>query len=97
MSKICGGGLVAQFCPTRVTPWTIAHQVPLSIGFSRQEYWSGLPFPPPDDPPNPGIEPISPLSPKLKVDSLLLSHWGSPEKYFKILISIHILIYHRIL
>ena len=37
-----------------VTPWTIAHQGPLSMGFSRQEYWSGLPFPPPGDLPNPG-------------------------------------------
>ena len=43
-----------------VTPWTVAHQAPLSMGFSRQEYWSGLPFPPPRDLPNPGIEPSSP-------------------------------------
>ena len=42
-----GGGLVIQSCPTLVTPWTVAHQVPLSMGFSRQEYWSGLPFPSP--------------------------------------------------
>ena len=39
------------------TPWTIAHQAPPSIGFSRQEYWSGLPFPSPGDLPDPGIEP----------------------------------------
>ena len=38
------------------TPWTVAHQAPLSMGFSRQEYWSGLPYPPPGDLPNPGIE-----------------------------------------
>ena len=38
-------GLVAKSCPTLATPWTVAHQVPLSMGFSRQEYWSGLPFP----------------------------------------------------
>ena len=43
-----------------VTPWTVAHQASLSMGFSRQEYWSGLPFPPPGDLPNPGIEPTSP-------------------------------------
>ena len=43
-----------------VTPWTVAHQVPLSIGFSRQEYWNGLPFPSPGDLPNPGTEPRSP-------------------------------------
>ena len=38
-----------------LTPWTVAHQVPLSMGFSRQEYWSGLPFPPPGDLPNPAL------------------------------------------
>ena len=38
------------------TPWTVARQAPLSVGFSRQEYWSGLPFPPPGDLPSPGIE-----------------------------------------
>ena len=43
-----------------VTPWTVADQAPLSMGFSRQEYWSGLPFPSPEDLPNPGIEPWSP-------------------------------------
>ena len=51
---------VAQSCPTLATPWTIACQVPLSKGFSRQEYWSGLPFPSPGDFPDPGIEPRSP-------------------------------------
>ena len=40
-----------------VTPWTVAHQAPLSMGFSRQENWSGLPFPFPGDLPDPGIEP----------------------------------------
>ena len=44
------------------TSWTVAHQPPLSMGFSRQEYWSGLPFPPPGDLPEPGIEPVSPAS-----------------------------------
>ena len=43
-----------------VTPWTVAHQAPLSMGFSRQEYWSRLPFPSPGDFPDPGIEPMSP-------------------------------------
>ena len=42
------------------TPWTTAHQSPLSTGFSRQEYWSGLPFPTPGDLPKPGMEPASP-------------------------------------
>ena len=56
----CGGGLFAKSCLTLGTPWTVAHQAPLSMGFSRQEYWSGLPFPSPGDLPNPGIEPRSP-------------------------------------
>ena len=42
------------------TLWTVAHQAPLSVGFSRQEYWSGLPLPSPGDLPHPGIEPTSP-------------------------------------
>ena len=42
------------------TPWTVAYQAPPSMGFSRQEYWSGLPFPSPGDLPDPGIEPGSP-------------------------------------
>ena len=50
-----------------VTPWTVAHQAPLSMGFSRQEYWSGLPFLSPRDLPNPGTEPGSPA---LQVDDL---------------------------
>ena len=51
------------------TPWTVAHQAPLSMGFPRQEYWSGLPFPSPGTLPNSGIKPISPA---LQVDTLLL-------------------------
>ena len=43
-----------------VTPWTLAHQAPLFMGFPRQEYWNGLPCPPPENLPNPGIEPTSP-------------------------------------
>ena len=56
------------------TLWTLAHQAPLSMGISRQQYWSGLPFPPPGDLPHPGTEPASPASPALQADSLLLSH-----------------------
>ena len=52
------------------TLWTVACQAPLSMGFSRQEYWSGLPCPPPGDLPDPGIELISPVSPASQVDSL---------------------------
>ena len=57
------------------TPWTAAHQASLSMGFSRQEYWSGLPFPPPGDLPNPGIEPRSPA---LQADSLPSEPPGKP-------------------
>ena len=57
-----------QSCPTLCDPWTAAHQAPLSMGFSRQEYWSGLSFPSPGDRPNPGIKP---RSPELQADSLV--------------------------
>ena len=49
ISAYGGGGFVAKSCPTLATPWTVACQAPLSMGFSRQEYWSGLPFPSPGD------------------------------------------------
>ena len=55
---------------------TVAHQAPLSVGFPRQEYWSGLPFPPPGDLPDPGMETVSPV---WQVDSLLLCHLGNPN------------------
>ena len=56
--QICHcGGLVAKLCLTLVTPWTVASQAPLSMGFFRQEYWRGLPCPPPGDLPNPEDEP----------------------------------------
>ena len=58
-----------------VTPWTVAHWAPLSVGFSRQEYWSGLPCPPPGDLPGPWIEPTSPVDLALQADSLQL--WPS--------------------
>ena len=51
---------VAKSCETFTIPWTVTRQAPLSTGFSRQEYWSGLPFPPPGDLPDPGMEPTSP-------------------------------------
>ena len=58
---------------TLATPRTVAHQAPLSMGFSRQQYWSGLPCPPPGDLPDPRIKP------SLQVDSLPLSHQGNPN------------------
>ena len=57
------------------TPWTIAHQAPPSMGFSRPEYWSGLPFPSPGDLPDPGIEPGSPAS---QADALLSEPRSEP-------------------
>ena len=57
------------------TPWTVAYQAPPSMGFSRQEYWSGLPFPSPGDLPDPGIEPRSPV---LQADALTSEPPGKP-------------------
>ena len=57
------------------TLWTVAYQAPLSMGFSRQEYWGRLPCPPPGDPPDPETEPAASA---LQVDTLPLSHWESP-------------------
>ena len=60
-----GGGLVTKSCLTLATPWTADYQTPLSLGFSRQEYWSMLPFPSLGDLPDPGIESVSLVSPAL--------------------------------
>ena len=59
------------------TPWTVAYQASPSMGFSRQEYWSGLPFPSPGDPPDPGIKPRSPT---LEADALTSEPTGKPNK-----------------
>ena len=59
-------------------PWTIAYQAPLSLGFSRQEYWSGLPFPSPGDLPDSGIKPRSPT---VQADALPSEPPGKPNKY----------------
>ena len=68
---------VAQSCLTLCNPWTVACQAPPSMGFSRQEYWSGLPFPSPGDLPDPGIEP---KSPSLQADALPSEPPGKPQK-----------------
>ena len=69
--------LVAQLCLTLATPWTVAHQAPLSMGFPRQEYWSVFPCPPPGDLPDPEIEPKYPTSPELTSGFLTTSAaWG---------------------
>ena len=76
-----------QLCPTLCDLWTVAHHAPLSVGFFRQEYWSGLLCPPPGDPPDPGIEPTSLTSAALagllrllywQVGALPQCHLGSP-------------------
>ena len=67
--------LVAQSCLILCDPWTVAHQAPLSMGYSRQEDWSGLPCPPPGDLSDPGIKPTSPA---LQVVLHHLNHQGSP-------------------
>ena len=64
---VVGGGLVAKLCLTLVTSWTVVYQAPLSMGFSRRQYWSVLPLPSPGDLPEPGIEPGSPA---LQAESL---------------------------
>ena len=71
---VSGGGLGAQLCPTLVTPRTLARQVPLSLGCSRQEDWTEWPVPAPRDLPDPGIDLMSPA---FQADSLLTELWGS--------------------
>ena len=66
-----------QSCLIFVTLWTVGHQAPLSMGFPRQKYWSGLPFSSPGDLPNSGIKPVSPASPALQADSLPVSYQGT--------------------
>ena len=61
----CVSHVCAQVASNSVTPWTVAHQAPLSMEFPRQEYWSGLPFPSPGDLPDPGMEPASLVYPAL--------------------------------
>ena len=63
-----------------MTPWTVTRQAPLYMEFSRQEYWSELPFLPPGDLPDPGIKPGSPVSPALQVDSLPTEPLRKPLK-----------------
>jgi len=70
----------AQSCLTLCDPMDCRPSGSSVHGFSRQEYWSGLPFPPPGDLPDPGIKPASPT---LQEDSLLLSHWGSPARSYR--------------
>ena len=75
LSDSGGGGLAAKSYPTLETQWSIARQAPLSMGFPRQEYWSGLPFHSPGSLPDPRIEPRFPA---LQADSLLTEPPGKP-------------------
>ena len=68
----------AQSCPALCDPWTIASQTLLSMGFSKQEYWSGLPFPSPLDLPNPGTEPASLVSAALAGGFFITALPGKP-------------------
>ena len=73
----------SQLCPTLCeTPWPVAFRASPSMGCSGQEYWSGLPFSPSGDLPDPGIEPMSPA---LQADSLPASHLGSPKYLLQLL------------
>ena len=80
---VYGGGLVAKSCLTLASPWTIAHQAPLSMGFPRQEYWNQLSFPSPGGLPDPGIKPASPtlLVDSLPVHACMLSCFGSVQVF----------------
>ena len=64
-AEIRYASMYAWLLSDSATPWTVAHQAPLFMGFSRQEYWSGVPFSTPGDLPNPGIEPVSLATPAL--------------------------------
>ena len=81
VKKRCEGVCAQPACPTLCDPpWTIAHQAPLSMGFPRQEYWSGLPFPPPGDLPDSGTEPVSPASPALTGGFIVIIFTAEPQK-----------------
>ena len=73
---------VALVMSDSATLWTVALQAPRSMGFSRQEYWTGLPCPPPGDLPDSDTEPVSSEIPALQVNTLLLSHQGSPTAWY---------------
>ena len=73
------------------TLWTVALQSPLSMGFSRQEYWSGLPFPPPGYLPNPGVKPVSPVSPALAGRFFTTEPPGKPNSR---LACLYLVVYH---
>ena len=81
---VCVCVCVCVFVLDSATPWTVAHQAPLSTGFPRQQYWSGLPFPTPGDLPDPRIKPMSPVSPELQAHSLPAEPFGKPIYIYEI-------------
>ena len=80
--SMCIHAQLPQLCLTLCDPMDCSPQAPLSMRFSGQEYWSGLPCLPPGDLPNPGIEPTSPVSPALQADSLPAEPSGKPLHFF---------------
>ena len=85
-STVVSESEVTQSCPTLYDPWTVAHQAPPSMEFSRQEYWSGLPFPSPRDLPDAEIEPGSPA---LQADALPSEPQGSSKQVLLTQFSVH--------
>ena len=100
-SCVCVCVCVCVWKPLSCIPVDCSPLTLLSMGFSRQEYWSGLPWPPPGDLPNPRVEPMSPMFPALQMDSLWLSHQGSSlyvrNTHFFMLILWYILTYISVL
>ena len=77
-SAMCMHAQSLQLCPTLCNPMDVASQAPLSMGFSRQIYWTEFPWPPPGDLPDSGIKPVSAVSHALQADVLQLSHpWST--------------------
>ena len=87
--------LVAKLCPTLCNPMDCSSQAPLSLGFPRQEYWSGLPFPSPGDLPDPGIEPASLEPPALAGKFFTPEPNGNPSGRFRGLITLSFMGRHK--
>ena len=91
------GACVLTHVQLSATPWTVAHQAALSMEFSRQEHWSGLPFPPPGDLPDPGIEPVFPVSPAVTGGFFTTEPSGKPSEMVLISKKIHFPLFGKIL
>ena len=89
---VCVHAQLLSCVPLVATPWTVAHQAPLSMGFSRQEYRSGLPFLSPGDFPDPGVEPVSPaltgrffMAAHVHPWLIHVNVWQKPQQYYKVI------------